>query len=41
MCAGAFTSVCSSKHVPEYNQKRGMLVEQGVEVIACISVNDA
>lgn len=38
---GAFTSVCSSKHVPEYNAKADALKAAGVEVIACISVNDA
>lgn len=27
--------------MPEYKQKMGMLKEQGVELVACISVNDA
>lgn len=38
---GAFTSVCSSKHVPQYNAKADELKSKGVDVIACISVNDA
>ncbi|KAL6762600.1 Redoxin-domain-containing protein [Haematococcus lacustris] len=38
---GAYTSVCSSKHVPEYKTKKKLLDDQGVEVIACLSVNDA
>lgn len=38
---GAYTSVCSSKHVPEYNKKAQELFSKGVDVLACISVNDA
>eukprot|EP00877_Chromochloris_zofingiensis_P004581 jgi/Chrzof1/14123/Cz08g25270.t1 len=37
---GAFTSVCSSKHVPEYNKKKAELQQEGVDVVACLSVND-
>jgi len=38
---GAFTSVCSEKHLPEYNMKADELRAGGVDVIACLSVNDA
>lgn len=38
---GAFTSVCSSKQVPEYKKKAAELKAAGVETIACLSVNDA
>lgn len=38
---GAFTSVCSSKHVPEYASKSQELKAAGVDVVACLSVNDA
>lgn len=38
---GAYTGVCSSKHVPEYKSKFSELQQAGVEMIACISVNDA
>lgn len=37
---GAFSSVCS-KHLPEYNAKASELKSKGVDVIACVSVNDA
>uniref|UniRef100_A0A383V724 Glutaredoxin-dependent peroxiredoxin n=1 Tax=Tetradesmus obliquus TaxID=3088 RepID=A0A383V724_TETOB len=36
---GAYTSVCSSKHVPNYVERSKELSQQGVEVIACLSVN--
>jgi hypothetical protein len=38
-CAGAYTSVCSSKHVPNYVERSSELQEHGVQVIACLSVN--
>lgn len=38
---GAYTSVCSSKHVPEYLSKRQELEAAGVELLACASVNDS
>ncbi|KAF6255819.1 peroxiredoxin-like protein [Scenedesmus sp. NREL 46B-D3] len=37
---GAFTSVCSSKHVPNYVERSKELANEGVQVIACLSVND-
>ncbi|WIA21001.1 hypothetical protein OEZ86_004892 [Tetradesmus obliquus] len=37
---GAYTSVCSSKHVPNYVERSKELSEQGVQVVACLSVND-
>jgi glutaredoxin-like protein len=38
---GAFTPTCSSTHVPRYNQFAPAFRTQGVDEIACISVNDA
>src|SRR3954467_6449264 len=38
---GAFTPTCSSKHLPGYVQKLGELKAQGVDLVACLSVNDA
>lgn len=37
---GAYTSICSSKHVPNYNERYQELRDQGVDTIACLSVND-
>ncbi|KAF8056825.1 epoxide hydrolase [Scenedesmus sp. PABB004] len=37
---GAFTSVCSSKHVPEFASRAAELRDAGVSHIACLSVND-
>ncbi|KIY95036.1 Peroxiredoxin-2F [Monoraphidium neglectum] len=36
---GAYTSVCSSKHVPQYNERLEKLKEAGVDTVACLSVN--
>jgi peroxiredoxin len=36
---GAYTSICSSKHVPEYNKRADELMQQGVDRIICLSVN--
>jgi peroxiredoxin len=37
---GAFTPTCSARHLPSYVEKAGELKAQGVDEIACISVND-
>ena len=37
---GAFTPTCSSTHLPRYNELAGVLAENGVDDIVCISVND-
>lgn len=37
---GAYTSICSSKHVPNFNDRYQELRDQGVDLIACLSVND-
>lgn len=38
---GAFTPTCSSTHLPRYNELAGVLKENGVDEIVCMSVNDA
>jgi glutaredoxin-like protein len=38
---GAFTPTCSSSHVPRFNELAGVFGENGIDVIVCISVNDA
>lgn len=37
---GAFTPTCSSTHLPRYNELAGVLKENGVDEIVCMSVND-
>jgi peroxiredoxin len=37
---GAFTPTCSARHLPPYVEKAADLQGQGVDEIACISVND-
>lgn len=37
---GAFTPTCSSTHLPRYNELAGVLKQNGVDEIVCISVND-
>jgi peroxiredoxin len=37
---GAFTSTCSSKHLPSYVNEHDALKAKGIDIIACLSVND-
>ena len=37
---GAFTPTCSARHLPSYVDKAQELKGQGIDEIACISVND-
>jgi len=37
---GAFTPTCSSTHLPRYNELAPKLFANGVDEIACLSVND-
>ena len=37
---GAFTPTCSARHLPSYVEKAQDLKSQGIDEIACISVND-
>ncbi|KAG0175734.1 Peroxiredoxin-5, mitochondrial [Apophysomyces sp. BC1034] len=38
---GAFTPGCSKTHLPGYIKQVGALKDKGVDLIACVSVNDA
>lgn len=37
---GAFTPTCSSTHLPRFNELAPAFYENGVDTIACVSVND-
>src|SRR4051794_40827148 len=38
---GAFTPTCSMKHLPGFVAKLPELKAQGIDLVACLSVNDA
>ena len=38
---GAFTPTCSQKHLPGYVKELAALKAKGVDLVACLSVNDA
>lgn len=38
---GAFTPTCSARHLPGFQDQRGALGDKGVDLVACVSVNDA
>src|SRR5580704_8678347 len=38
---GAFTPTCSQKHLPGYIKELAALKAKGVDMVACLSVNDA
>jgi peroxiredoxin len=37
---GAFTPTCSARHLPGFKDQAGAFKDKGVDVIACVSVND-
>ena len=37
---GAYTSVCSAKHLPGYIKNYQKIREKGIDLVICISVND-
>src|SRR5437763_17223407 len=38
---GAYTRTCSSRHLPGYVTNAAALKAQGIDAVACLSVNDA
>ncbi|MDB4954464.1 MAG: putative peroxiredoxin [Myxococcales bacterium] len=38
---GAFTPTCSQKHLPGYVKELSALKAKGIDMVACLSVNDA
>ena len=37
---GAFTPTCSAQHLPGFIEKNKDLKEKGIDIVACVSVND-
>ena len=37
---GAFTPTCSAQHLPGFIEKNAEIKEKGVDIVACVSVND-
>ena len=37
---GAYTSTCTTAHVPSFIRTRGAFAEKGVEEVICVAVND-
>jgi peroxiredoxin len=37
---GAFTSVCSAKHLPSFANNAEALRKKGIDIVACTAVND-
>ena len=38
---GAFTPTCSARHLPGFMEKAGDFCSKGVNIVACVSINDA
>ncbi len=38
---GAFTSTCSARHLPSFSDNSDAFRAKGIDIVACISVNDA
>lgn len=38
---GAFTPTCSSRHLPEYDERYDEIIDAGIDEVYCVSVNDS